>query len=155
MQHSVGNDINSDTECTEGLPDSEMEDKGSTDVPCEETWEMGSWNLPFQVTASVDISCQQRLQCVCAHFKDAVSCEHTFFPSSYFPSDTITSSLIPDDFVTASVSVSKMLSNAGTHTEDVPWVLRPSLLENNKKKLGARKHSRPLDIFNNKKSLLL
>ena len=85
MQHGIGNDINSDTECTEGVPD--MDDKRSIDVPCAETWEMGSFNLLFEVTipiimyvASVDISCQQRLQCVCKHFNDAGSCcENTSF----------------------------------------------------------------------------
>ena len=35
IQHGVGNGINSDTECTEGLPD--MDDKGSINVPCAET----------------------------------------------------------------------------------------------------------------------
>ena len=37
-------------------------------------------------------------------------------PSLYFSSDIFSSSLISDDFVTASVSVSKMFSNAGTHS---------------------------------------
>ena len=51
MQHGVGNDINSDTECTEGLPD--MDDKRSIDVPCAETSEMGSFNLLFEVTVPI------------------------------------------------------------------------------------------------------
>ena len=37
MQHGVGNDINSDTECTGGLPDSDMDDQESIDVPYAET----------------------------------------------------------------------------------------------------------------------
>ena len=36
-------------------------------------------------------------------------------PSLYFSSDILASIFIPDDLVTASVSVSKMLSNADTH----------------------------------------
>ena len=31
------NNINSDTECTEDLPDSDMDEKGSIDVSCLET----------------------------------------------------------------------------------------------------------------------
>ena len=68
---------------------------------------MGSSNILFEVTvpiimyvALVDISCQQRLQCVCKHFKDAESCcENTSFPKLYFSLDILASSLIPDYFV--------------------------------------------------------
>ena len=84
---------------------------------------MGSWNLPFEVTvliimnvASVDISPQQRLQCVCKNFKDDSSfCENTSFCKFVFLSDILASILMPDHFVTASVSVSKIISDVGTH----------------------------------------
>ena len=46
--------------------------------------------------------------CVCKHFKYAVS--------FCFLSDILASILIPDYFVTASVSVSKILTDAGTHS---------------------------------------
>ena len=69
-----------------------MDDKGSIDFPCAETWEMGSLKLLFEVTvliimcvASVDISCQQGLRCVCKHFKDGeYCCENTSFPKFIF-----------------------------------------------------------------------
>ena len=83
---------------------------------------MGSWNLPFEVTvlitmyaASADIRCQQRLQCVYKHFWHFVV-RTLPVPSLCFSSDILASIFLPDDFVTASILVSKILSNAGTHS---------------------------------------
>ena len=97
-------------------------------------------------------------------------------PSLYFLSDILASILIPDDLVTTSVSVSKILSGVGTHsglavrmksflktpTWNKAWlaVLKTMLpgwytiihvhWRTKQKKLGARKDSHPLDILNQK-----
>ena len=92
--------------------------------------------------------------------------------SLYFLSDILASILIPDDFDTDSVSVSKLLSDPGTHsglavrlksfletpTWNIAWLVVPQSMlpgwytiihvywRTKQKKLGAGKDSHPLDI---------
>ena len=107
MQHGVGYYINSDTECTGGLPD--MDDKGSIDVPCAETWEMGSWNLSFEVTVPIIMYVASVANTGCNVYANTLRMLNLVVgtlpsPSVYFSSDILTTSLIPDDLVTAFIS---------------------------------------------------
>ena len=120
IAHDTGN-FETSTENTESQSDSVV-NMEITNVSYSRYADMGSWILPLEVTVqimmystSVDISSRQRLRCVCKHFKDAVNLAVTRMPtpSLYFSPPMLASILNSDHLIATSVSVSKILRNAG------------------------------------------